>query len=250
MKFPKFRKISTIPKEIIDNTKKIDTTYTFQDIEKEGDSITEQINEKPVEKKEEPKSTDKLIESKPVTFESNKEPITTEINDSKKQLVEAKPIQENTENLTMISDTQGIMRITDKNIRSNENTQQIVFRDASAITAEKLPAQLGTNPNKLAKGEYDERRLTNITPLERVWIGYFNLLDPFEGGIWASEYAKEYMNLSMSIGGERAKLLVKMQMASSGGGSAFKKPEDKRNFIERHFTKRGQEPKEDDMNEL
>ena len=95
-----------------------------------------------------------------------------------------------------------------------------------------------------------ERRLTNITPLERVWISYFNLLDPFEGGVWAMGYAKEYMNLSMSIGGERAKLLVKMQMAASGGNSQFKKPEDKRNFIERHFTKRGQEPKEDDINEL
>jgi hypothetical protein len=102
----------------------------------------------------------------------------------------------------------------------------------------------------LSKGEWDDRKLTNITPLERVWLGYFRLLDPFEGGDWASNYANEYMALSMAIGGERAKLLVKMQMATSGGQSNFKKPDDKRNFIERHFTKRGQEPKEDDINEL
>ena len=250
MRLPRLRKENTIPQETLDNTKKIDSTYTLIDEIKNGENKVEEIEEKPVEKKEEIKSIEKLIETKPNTFEKSSEPITPEINDSTKQLVEQKPQPENNENLTLVSDTQGIMRLTDKAIGTSENTQQIIFRDASAITAEKLPAQLGTDPNKLAHGEYDERRLTNITPLERVWISYFNLLDPFEGGVWAMGYAKEYMNLSMSIGGERAKLLVKMQMAASGGNSQFKKPEDKRNFIERHFTKRGQEPKEDDINEL
>lgn len=244
MKWIKLKKIKTIPQETLDNARKIDSSYQVVDVIKNGENKLEELKEEDVIRKEDIKQEEinKKIDLHP------KDPIISQI-EPKKEMIEKNAQTE--ENLVLKPDTQGIMRLTEKALGTSENTQQIIFRDASSVIAEKLPEQLGSDPIDISKGKYDVRRLTNINELERVWIGYFNLLDPFEGGDWAKQYANEYMNLSMAIHGERAKLLVKMQMAASGGSnSPFKKPDDKRNFIERHFTKRGQEPKEDDMNEL
>lgn len=240
--FKRKPKTKLILKKNIDEIKKVETTYTFKDIEKEGEikkeELTETISKSFEDKSEEIKSIEKQHEIISINEQS------------KANMIEEKAQPFNKEELNLVSDDKGIMRITDKNLTNNQNTQQIIFKDASSVIAEKLPAQLGSDPRILARGEYDVRRLTHINEIERVWLGYFDLLDPFEGGEWAHDFAYSYANWSMSIGGERAKLLVKMQMAASGGMSAFKKPEDKRNFIEKHFTKRGQEPKEDDMSEL
>jgi hypothetical protein len=243
MRFFKIKKIKTIPDETLDNAKKIDSTYKVLDEIKNGENKVEELKEKDVIKKED---IDKKIDLHP------KEPILEPIKEDgvKKEIIEKPIIPDKEDNTILTPDSKGIMRITEKAMDTSSNRQELIFKDASSTTSEKLAPQLASSPQFLNKGEWDDRKLTNITPIERVWLGYFRILDPFEGGQWAYDYASEYMALSMAIGGERAKLLVKMQMATSGGQSNFKKPEDKRNFIERHFTKRGQEPKEDDMNEL
>lgn len=243
MRLFKIKKIKTIPDETIDNARKIDSTYKIIDEIKNGENKVEELKEKDVIKKED---ENKKIDLHP------KEPILESIKEdgAKKEIIEKPIITDKEDNTILTPDSKGIMRITEKAMDTSSNRQELIFKDASSTTSEKLAPQLASSPQYLNKGEWDDRKLTNITPLERVWLGYFRILDPFEGGEWANDYASEYMALSMAIGGERAKLLVKMQMATSGGQSNFKKPEDKRNFIERHFTKRGQEPKEDDMNEL
>jgi hypothetical protein len=243
MRWLKIKKVKTIPQETIDNTKKIDSTYTVVDEIKNGENNVEELKEKDVMKKED---TDKKIDLHP------KEPILEPIieYETKREIIEKPILSDKEDNSILTPDSKGIMRLTEKAMDTSSNRQELIFKDASSTTSEKLAPQLASSPKYLNQGEWDDRKLTNITPLERIWLGYFRLLDPFEGGDWASNYANEYMALSMAIGGERAKLLVKMQMATSGGQSNFKKPDDKRNFIERHFTKRGQEPKEDDMNEL
>lgn len=238
--------------------KKTSAELGFQDLSKDGSKIKEEMNEDRA-KTFEKSSNIHVLTKEEITIKF-KEPEKEETKNEQLKPIEQEQIKPtideeksphlHKEELNLTPGKDGIYRITDKSMGDNQNTQQIIFKDASSVVAEKLPAQLGSDFNTLAKGIFDVRRLTHINEIERVWMSYFDLLDPFEGGDFARAFSNSYANYAMSIGGERAKLLVKMQMAASGVGGQLKKPEDKRNFIEKHFTKRGQEPKDDDINEL
>lgn len=129
-----------------------------------------------------------------------------------------------------------------KDIRTNV----LKIQDAANSAAEVLPRQLGTDPLMIMQGRYDIRRLTNLNKIDVVWISIFNLLDDTEGGEFGRAFAEQYMNLAVSIDGKRSDQIIKMMLAASGGGRA-KKKDDTRNFIEKYLTKRGQEPKDDDI---
>lgn len=254
--FNRKKKEETKPPE---ETKKIVSEATFLDTEKIGKEVNETLTETLPKSKDE-KKEDKieiLNEAKAENFEEKskeerkKEIATLFPKDEKKQLNETKVQPENPNQLSLEVSKDGIMRVSDKGINQNQNTQQLILRDASSVIAEKLPAQLGSSPNVIETGEWDDRKLSDITDLDKIWLAYFDLLDPMEGGEWAKKFAYGYAAWSDSVGGKRAKLLVQMQMAAGGGGgNMLKTPEDRRNFIERHFTKRGQEPKGDNLNEL
>jgi len=135
----------------------------------------------------------------------------------------------------------------EKDFEKDTNVQVIEYKDASSAIAEKLPEQLGSDPTFIAKGKFDERKLSNIDEIDRLWLSYFLLIPDEDGGNYARNLCDNYLTLSDSIGGERAKDLIRMQLAASG--IKKRKEEDKRNFLEKHLTQRGKEPKDSDIDE-
>ena len=107
-----------------------------------------------------------------------------------------------------------------------EDTQTVRIEDASSITAKSLPQQLGSDIETLLQGKVDVRRLSNIDEVERIWITWFMNLPDDVGGQFSRKFCLEYLNLSMSLGGNRAKQLIDMMLASSGGTNE-KNPEKK-----------------------
>lgn len=238
----KQNKIKTTEKETqnqnerIENAKQI--TVKYEVIEKLD-------NEKKITLKEKNVNTFE-VESQNKLNEINKESNTKEI-----------VIQRETENPVpqsdLMIDKEGKVRLIPQgnwDTSTNKNTQQLIIRDASAVVAEVLPPQMGSDPNYIAKGKYDIRRLTHLDDIDTLWISYFNLMDDFEGGEFAKAFSEQYMNLRKSLNGEGLKYIVKMQMAASGNAGTLTPPQDKRNWVERHITQRGKEPEKDDINEL
>jgi len=100
-----------------------------------------------------------------------------------------------------------------------------------------LAPQLGTDMLDLAQGIFDIRRLSNINPLEKVWMSYF-LLAPMErGGRFARNFINNYLNLAVSEGGQRVRQMIQMVAGSKGTpviGEIVKKP----NWFARNITNR------------
>lgn len=124
--------------------------------------------------------------------------------------------------------------------------QTVTVNDATSKAIETLGVQLGTDAKTLAELMVDVRRLTHISTADRTMIAYFSLLDDKEGGEFATKFFDQYMNLSMSIDGERAKMIVKALGAIAGSEKEGRK-EDKRNWIQRNLTQRGKESTDADV---
>lgn len=123
---------------------------------------------------------------------------------------------------------------------TDADRQIIEYKDAVSESAKILAPQLGSDQAMLEKGMVDIRRLTNIDKIERLWLSFFMQLPKDQGGEWMELFCTDYMNLSPSIGGMRAKLIIAMQSAIGGTRQQRNKAKDDRSFIERHFTKRNQ----------
>lgn len=121
-----------------------------------------------------------------------------------------------------------------------------VFRqeDAMKEAVTVIAPQLASDGVNLAELKVDVRRLTRLSKTEIIPISYF--LSGSEEGDWIEKMMGNYMNLKMSEQDhERAVLLVEALKAIGGVPKIQKKKRDDRNFIQRHFTQRNQEPDED-----
>lgn len=124
------------------------------------------------------------------------------------------------------------------------DTQTIVYQDAVSEIGRILASQIGSDRIMLEAGIVDIRRLTNIGKVERLWLSFFLHMPDDQGGQWMKQFCDDYMNLSPSLGGMRAKLIIAMQSAIGGIRQQKSKVKDDRSFIERHFTRRNQEPED------
>jgi len=127
---------------------------------------------------------------------------------------------------------------------TDADRQIIEYKDAVSESAKILAPQLGSDKAMLEKGMVDIRRLTNIDKIERLWLSFFMQLPKDQGGEWMDLFCTDYMNLSPSIGGMRAKLIIAMQSAIGGTRQQRGKAKDDRSFIEKHFTRRNQQPED------
>lgn len=93
---------------------------------------------------------------------------------------------------------------------------KMIIEDASSVSAKILVPQLGSDRNKLAKGEVDVRRFTNIPEVDVIWLNWFMNLPKQYGGAWAQTFCDNYMNLRYSVDGENKKLSVEMVRAIAG----------------------------------
>lgn len=167
------------------------------------------------------------------------------------KLEEVKPEEEKPEEKMSEEEEKGLFSITDEvtdkitdDVQSGSGTQTIIYHDAVSESAKILVPQMGTDRSLLAEGKYDSRRFTNISPVEKLWLTWFdNVPDEF-GGEWARDWADSYRNHAYSVDGENKKLVVAMQQAVSGGRDAAPKKKDERNWVQRNLTQRGKEPEE------
>lgn len=126
----------------------------------------------------------------------------------------------------------------------DDKTTVIEIRDASTETAKTLVPQMGSDREKLERGKIDWRRFTNLPEAVVIPMAWFMNKREFEGGNWLKNFFEIYGNLRYSIDGEHKKILVGFQKAISGARDD-KRKQDPRSWVEKHVTKRGQEPKDE-----
>jgi len=125
-------------------------------------------------------------------------------------------------------------------IEGNSGDKQVIeIRDAQTEIAKVLVPQWGSDPNFISEGRIDNRRFTNLTEIDAIWMSWFSLLPKEYGGIWASDFADEMRNHLYSVGAQHKKLLIGFQQAVSGDKKKEGKT-DNRTFIEKHLTRRNQ----------
>lgn len=140
--------------------------------------------------------------------------------------------------------TNEIQEAITQDIGAGEKQQVLKIEDASSETARILVGQFGSDPDKLREGIIDVRRFTNISLIDTLWLSWFMNKSINKGGRFARKFCMEYINLCYSINAQNKKIIVGLQQAVTGTGRSTDKQKDKRNFIERHLTKRNQEPDE------
>ena len=105
-------------------------------------------------------------------------------------------------------------------ILMSDNTRNIVnveAEDSSKIVADKLAEQLGSNPNLLGMGIYDMRRLSVLNDDVRMALIYC-----YERGKQNPAFRsffEQYLNLAVSTGGRGRRDIIRMELASRGGGT-------------------------------
>lgn len=126
--------------------------------------------------------------------------------------------------------------------RQEEREDQLIPPSGASMVASNLSPQLGSDPSTLATGGYDMRRLSNIEKKVLIPLIYFRMRGR-RVRFWR-EFVNEYINLVVSIGGWRARQLIKMQRATNPG-EVEPEPETP-GFIGRHITDRGYKERQGD----
>jgi len=135
-------------------------------------------------------------------------------------------------------------------IKGGDKPSVIEIRDAQSDTAKVLAPQMGSDRLTLQKGIVDWRRFTNYPENQILATAWFLAKNAYQGGNFYHNFFGQYGNLRYSVDGEHKKIIVGYQKALSGTPTVKKDQKDSRNFIERHFTKRGQEPKGDEYYDI
>jgi hypothetical protein len=129
--------------------------------------------------------------------------------------------------------------IKDESTPKKTQNQNITINDASSEIGKILVHEFGSDISHKEKGTVDVRRFSNVSQLDVYWLMYFMNLPKQKGGEYAREICEEYMNVRYSVGGQHKKTVIDFQDSlSNNRGNA--EPKDKRNFIQKHFTHRGE----------
>ena len=108
-----------------------------------------------------------------------------------------------------------------------------------------LSPQFGTDTTDLVKGKFDMRRLSKINQLDKIWIAYFVMTRPEEGGDFAKDFCANYLNLAVSEDGWRVNKMIQAIAGSKGAtgvGELMKRPGLlQRNITQRDWKKKAEE---------
>ncbi len=101
--------------------------------------------------------------------------------------------------------------------------------------------QLASAKDFTADGRNDERKLSNISPVEAIAYSWFLAIPDHEGGEWARDFVNNMLTLRDSVEGWRSNQLIRLVAGSKGVPSTdyVKKP----GIIARNLTKRDWEQK-------
>lgn len=139
-----------------------------------------------------------------------------------------------------------IIDAVSEDINTNAGDKQVIeIRDAQTEIAKVLVPQWGSDPNVIAEGRIDNRRFTNISDLDTLWLSWFETIPDEYGGQWARSFADQIRNHAYSVNAQHKKLLIGFQQAVSGERKKDGK-RDNRTFVEKHLTKRNKKPDDDD----
>ncbi|MBD3195779.1 MAG: hypothetical protein GF317_12025 [Candidatus Lokiarchaeota archaeon] len=129
--------------------------------------------------------------------------------------------------------------IKDESKPSKSQNQNITINDATSEIGKILVHEFGSDIDFKETGKVDVRRFTNISSLDKYWLIYFLNLPDRKGGKYAREICEEYMNVCYGVGGEHKKTVISFQN-SLNNNRGSNEPKDKRNFIQKHITHRGE----------
>lgn len=131
-----------------------------------------------------------------------------------------------------------IVDVVSEDMSNNTGDKQVIeIRDAQTEIAKVLVPQWGSDPNVIAEGRIDNRRFTNLSEIDALWMSWFETLPNEYGGGWARQFADQMRNHLYSINAQHKKLLIGFQQAVSGEKKKDGRS-DNRTFIEKHLTKR------------
>lgn len=100
-----------------------------------------------------------------------------------------------------------------------------------------LSPQFGTDPKRLAMGEFDHRIYSKIGDLDVIWLSFFSMVPDTEGGEFCKEFCENYTLFSRSEDGWQQNKQIQVIAGSKGAtsvGELVKKP----GFIQRNITQR------------
>jgi len=127
---------------------------------------------------------------------------------------------------------------------SNPNkSQNITINDAQSEVGKILVKEFGSDLEFKQEGKVDVRRFSNISSLDVFWLMYFQNIDDLKGGVYAKQICADFLNTRYSVNAGHKKFTINFQ-ESLNSGKASDKGKDKRNFIEKHLTKRNQTPED------
>lgn len=123
---------------------------------------------------------------------------------------------------------------------ASERIDTLRIIDALAKATEILAPQIGIDGVDLAEQRIDTRRMTRLNKLEILALSYFRRHE----NSWVRDFMNDYENYKMSEENHERAVLIVEALGNIGRSlePKTKKPKDERSFVERHFTKRGQEP--------
>lgn len=129
-------------------------------------------------------------------------------------------------------------------LKDKGDTQIIEIRDGVTETAKMLVPQMGSNRQTLNEGKIDDRRFTNLTELDVLWLSWFSIVPDEYGGEFSRRFCDMFRNHAYSIEAQHKKLIVAYQGAVSGAKSNERK-RDNRSFVEKHLTQRKKKPEDE-----
>jgi hypothetical protein len=130
-----------------------------------------------------------------------------------------------------------------RNELQEEKGNRVILENAQSRMAEIIAPNYGSDREFIEQGKVDIRRFTNIKNIDVIWLTHFLNVPDHEGGEYAKDFCMDYMNLRDSVNGEHKKIGIRLQQALNAS-DGIEELTDNRNWIEKHITKRGEEPNE------
>ncbi len=127
-----------------------------------------------------------------------------------------------------------------EDISKGDKPEIIEIRDSTTEISKTLVPQFGSDQTDLADGKIDTRRFTNIYEEDVVWLSWFSIKRPEEGGNWCKQYCDSYRNHRYSVNGENKKLSIGITQAISGSDRKAR-TEQKRSLIDRILRRKPKE---------
>lgn len=111
-----------------------------------------------------------------------------------------------------------------------------------AIVASKLAPQLGSDKSFLKKGSVDMRRLSVIKE-DMLGMLLYAKIRSRKSRVW-EDIRDELLNLYVSVGGRGRRDIIRMEIASKGGGPSVESEIQKPGWFRRNITDRSWREKE------